>query len=175
MIRKTLVAVHNTPTSKHMCKICGAFIYDSTSFNGVNVDRHLSMHFSGIVIQSSYDCYMQINGKEYGASHVIDVIPQLLYISPVAGSDFAKSISKSVNCAKEEIFSMGYTSSGSMAAIFNRYKLFEYKSQIMDTISTTQFKCSMITNEHEITCGQLYECGLPAIDLVIQHLSSHFI
>lgn len=175
MIKKTLVIVCGTQQLKNVCKLCGKTVLGSTRFDYDNVDYHLAGHFKGITVQAMNGCYIRINYQQtYSVVYVVNIIPQLLYITPIDAPNFIGLISKVIQYAEREILSIGYNLYGSLSAVFAEYKLSEYKSQIMDIINATQFKCSMAANDGEIICGQIYECGLPTIDLVIQHLSSHY-
>lgn len=173
-IRQTLITTINNLCPRQVCKLCGECTYDMTGTNNFKMNYHMYTHFDAITIQSVNGSFVMVNGTgdTYSMISMSKVIPQLSYILPKIKDMFTNCILNVINAARKEIFSMGYTSYGSLSAIFCEHKLIDYRSQIIKMLDEIQFKCSLITGENE-KCGKVYECGLPSIDLVVQHLESH--
>lgn len=174
-----------------MCKLCGKFAYDSAFFGIANMTHHLSSHFEGIIIESVNGCSIRINGtKTYSVIAMVNIIPQLLYITPTIEDCFINPMLKIIRRHKKEIFRTPYTAYGSISAILYENVLSEHRHEIINMFDNIQFKCSMVVGvfnrsaiessscdegDSRTICGQIYECGLPTADLVMQHLSSHFV
>lgn len=179
-VRQALVVVHKGSASAPLmrqCKICNKIICESND-PANNMAYHIYSHFERIILKGVGGYFIRIDMyRTRSMNSVVDIIPHILYIVPTIPDEFARLISNTIREFHKEISDAGYIKYESIHALMCHYKLSEHRSRIMNIFDNIQFKCSMIvtTNARRNVCGQIYECGLPTADLVIQHLNSHLV
>lgn len=158
-----------------ICKLCGQVIETNYGSARVYIICHFTRHSTGMLILFQSGVGIQFRSSytyTVGCNNLAYLFPQMSFLEAVNANEFRKNIERIISKKPSKIMP------GSINIIISNIqispKFQRKKDELIRLVVNTQYKCSRIVYDPDYSiCGQIYEPGMPSIDLVEKHMESH--